>query len=32
MTPEEHYIYCAKRVQMFIDMMKRVYGDKKKEK
>lgn len=32
MTPEEHYIYCTERVQMFIDMMKRVYGDKKKEK
>lgn len=32
MTPEEHFIYCKERIRMYTEMMKRVYGDKKKEK
>lgn len=31
MTPEEHYIYCTERVQMFMEMMKRCYPDMYKE-
>lgn len=31
MTDKEHYDFCKERVQMFMEMMERVYGKFKKE-